>query len=259
MLKKLINRNKVFEKYSMYKKNIYLVLALTLIFVLVACNPNAGTGSVQDENDMILEYQENAIIALSAYAVGKEEKNYNASAWSLINQFLEDGIVMIKNAREKQQLDTLLKEFKEAIDSVTTLEVFNSIGFYLLQAAHSEGILTHEDIESIAYYYHGEQLNLSLGNQEAAYVPISQDLEVFLDKETQDKIKEDYKKFCMSMMDVRGATIVLKNLGTYNSHVAIGVTVEGVGWTAEYIPPFSVDGIVFVNKHYVPIIIWELD
>lgn len=239
----------------MYKKKLFLGLALILIFVLIACNPNVE----QDENDIILEYQANIITALSTYVAEKGEENYNASAWSLINQFLEDGIVMINNAKEQQELDTLFAELKEAIDSVTTLEVFNSLGFYLLQVAHSEEILTHEDIKSIAYYYHGEQLNLSLGNQEENYVPIPQDMEVFLDTETLDKIKEDYKKFCMSIIDIRGATIVLKNLGTYNNHVAISITVEGMAWTTGYIPPFSVDGIDFTNKPYVPIIIWKLD
>lgn len=109
--------------------------------------------------------------------------------------------------------------------------------FYTLQEAYNNGLITREDLMSIAYYHSGRTYNEE--SMSATYNPAPKIPEVLSD-ETELKIKttaaEEYKDEHDIKSAIADGFTITKYYGTYNNCTAVMVEdvysgVVGIVWT----------------------------
>lgn len=123
---------------------------------------------------------------------------------------------------------------------------------YWLEDAYSDGLISYDDLRSIAYYYNGEK-------SESDFVPSPMNPES-LSAETRRKIQETY--YYQSSGDDKGASLddvwVGGYYGTYNGCVVVTVFAtcdSGIGGEPMYYEEYEIDGVVFYG--YNPLKVWK--
>jgi hypothetical protein len=129
--------------------------------------------------------------------------------------------------------------------------------FYSLQEAYDEGLLTVEDLQSIANYQ-------SAGEDEPDFAPIPKNPE-YLSNEIINAIKKTY---LVNLRDIRNqdGTLMCPNAtisdvkflgyyGTYNNAIAIKISDEYSGYPG-VVQKFTVADITFTYSG-VPVVIWQ--
>ena len=125
--------------------------------------------------------------------------------------------------------------------------------FYTLQEAYDQGLITHDDLKSIAYYQNG-------GSEDESFVPMSKNPEV-LSNETEKAIKETIvydvrKEDPVSGGEIKIINITIQNYyGTYNNCVA--VMISGARPYNAEICEIEIDGVLFHYNNGNRIIIFK--
>ena len=121
-----------------------------------------------------------------------------------------------------------------------------------LEEAYESGLISKDELRSIAYYYNGEEAATD-------FVPIPKNPES-LSEETVLKIKKAY--YLKLGGDEKGAVIddvgIGGYYGTYSGCVVVvinGSCVSGIGGDPIYYPEYTIDGIVFYQ--YTPLKVWK--
>ena len=165
--------------------------------------------------------------ALEAYAAGKGQSNYPAEDWIVMQTAVIDGKVAIDAATDIAGVDTARDAAKAAIDAVLTIEEILGT-FYTLQEAYDEGLLTVEELKSIAYYMHGGILPDN--SEDIGFAPLPKTPET-LSAEVEKAIKETRAYDYRAYLDENGSTRypdakagdfpILEYFGTYNHCVVV--------------------------------------
>ena len=125
--------------------------------------------------------------------------------------------------------------------------------FYTLQEAYDQGLITLDDLKSIAYYQNG-------GSEDESFVPMSKNPEV-LSNETEKAIKETIvydvrKEDPVSGGEIKIINITIQNYyGTYNNCVA--VMISGARPYNAEICEIEIDGVLFHYNNGNRIIIFK--
>jgi len=225
----------------MFKKivcNVALIIALLLaVFMFSSCVvPEAP--DVPDNG--LAEYKAAAQAELEAYAESKGEGNYTAENWAAIEGFVADVKAAVDAAADRAGVDVAVAAAKEEIDAVWRLGTF-----YSLQEAYDEGLLTYDDLRTLAY---GNGLN-----NEDGFVPIPKTPGV-LSTEIENAIKYNYMYY-IQCKDEKHVQIEYYG-GTYGDCVAVVIescltSISVVNWQE------SIGGINFIYSGDFQIIIWK--
>lgn len=126
--------------------------------------------------------------------------------------------------------------------------------FYTLQEAYDQGLLTQDDLKSIAYYHNGE-------SEDESFVPMPKTPEVLSNK-TEKAIKETraYNLRTQNPNPIKKAEAkditILKYYGTYNNCVALIMDdIHHDYSSAER--EVTIDGVLFHYNDGNSIIIWQ--
>lgn len=121
-----------------------------------------------------------------------------------------------------------------------------------LESAYSDGLISYDDLRSIAYYYNGE-------SAEADFVPSPKNPEQ-LSAETIRKIKETY--YYQADGFNKGASVddvyVSGYCGTYNGYVVVEIGSgcdTGIGGEPMIYEEYEIDGVIFY--WYTPLRVWK--
>ena len=126
--------------------------------------------------------------------------------------------------------------------------------FYTLQEAYDQGLITLDDLKSIAYYQNG-------GSEDESFVPIPKTPEVLSEK-TEKAIKETraYDARNQSQLPHKDATPDKVNVkhyyGTYNNCVAVMITDMYAAYDAS-LWKITVEGVLFCYADGNRILIWK--
>ena len=230
----------------MVKKLIGLGVAITMLLALVvlsACGFDLAA------------YKTTAEETLQTYAENKERDNYRDDNWAEIEQLVTNGKAAVNAAADKDGVDAARKAAEEAIDLV---EQKGEEGvFYSLEEAYAKGLLTVEDLQSIAFYYRGSE------DENFVAKPKSPET---LSQETENKIKQTYliKKL---KKDVPEATLegirIERYYGTYGD--CIVVSVWDNYWEERDLPEWSslpdklIGGVLFAHYWAREIYVWTIN
>jgi putative cell wall-binding protein len=183
------------------------------VFGLTACS-----GSLDD-------YKATKSQALQDLADAKiTEDNYCENGLAAIGNAVSAGKKAIEEAKNKQAVDMALTIASDAISEIPRED--NMGTFYGLQKAYDDGLITLDDLRSIAYYQSG-------GSDEPDILPIPKNPEN-LNEETEQAIKETYMVVLRSRTYLDGTPMVpyaktsdvtvLGYYGTYNGAIAIKIS-----------------------------------
>lgn len=121
-----------------------------------------------------------------------------------------------------------------------------------LEEAYAEGLISKDDLRSIAYYYNGE-------DAESDFVPPPKTPET-LNENTISKIKQAYYDKVSDGHST--ATVDDVNIGgyygAYNGCVIVIISASctsGIGGDPRYYPEYEIDGVVFY--WYTPLQVWQ--
>lgn len=192
-----------------------LAAIMTLgIFGLTACN-----------NVSLADYKATKSQALQDYADAKSTNgNYYESSLAAICNTVTEGKKAIEAAENKSAVDMA---FKIASGAIAEMPRENDMGtFYSLQKAYDDGLLTVDDLRSIAYYQSG-------GNDEPDILPTPKNPES-LNDETEQAIKETHMVILRTQTHLDGTPMfpyakladitVLGYYGTYTGAIAIKIS-----------------------------------
>jgi hypothetical protein len=131
--------------------------------------------------------------------------------------------------------------------------------FYSLQEAYDNGLLTQDDLRSIAYYQNG-------GSDDESFVPKPKS-PVTLSAETESAIKESAAASYRAQKNDNGESMypnvvasdftIIKYCGTYNGNVAIMLSEIFSGSDPAVIEEVVVAGVTFVYSSGNRIVIWK--
>lgn len=227
--------------------NIMVVVVIMLgILGLTACyEPNLD------------EYKASKSSELQDYADAKGEISYSTDGWMAIGNIVTQGKTEIEAATKKFAVDKAVKVALDAIDEVPQEE--NMGTFYSLQKAYDDGLLTLDDLRSIAHYQSG-------GKDESDIVPILKNPEN-LDDEIEQAIKETYMVVLRAQTHLDGTPMfpyakisditVLGYYGTYNGAIAIKIS-DNYSNYPNVVKELEVGGIVFTYSGPF-VTIWKAD
>jgi len=248
----------------MFKKivcNVALIMALMLsVFMFSSC-------VVPDVPDNGLAAYKSAVQAeLEAYAEEKGEDNYTAENWAAIQELVADGKTAVDAAADRAGVDAAVAAAKEAMDAVWRLGTF-----YSLQEAYDEGLLTYDDIRSIAYYHNGGIEYLYDGpysdfgpesiwvQSSPNYVPIPKNPEI-LSEAVERNLKESWAYNYRSIYQ-KNATIedfkILEYYGIYNQRCYALMIVQSPGIFDASVWYVVVADVLFVYSNGNRITIWK--
>ena len=121
--------------------------------------------------------------------------------------------------------------------------------FYTLQDAYDQGLLTVDDLQSIAYYYYEDCIAHDHAECES-FVPIPKK-PLTLDTETQEAIKQEYLSGLLTLDYAQGATldnITIKNyLGTYGKCIIVGIIDDCALYDYLFETEHYIGGVLFRN------------
>ena len=135
---------------------------------------------------------------------------------------------------------------------IMTLGLFAGCGnfagnFYSLQEAFDNEWLTHEDLQSLSYYYSFKVVDGG-SNKDEDFVPKPKDPEL-IDRSTEKAIKQSYltenkikKDFPFASID----RIHVEYFGTYNGYIAVIVSDDYYGYDYLF-EDTIIDGVLFKN------------
>jgi len=233
----------------MYKKIICLGVLLAVVFSLFACIT---------PNNELAAYKAEAKTGLDAYAESKGQENYTVENWAVINELVAESKTTIDTTRNKAAVDAAVEMAKNAIDTISQKEENVPIGtFYSLQEAYDKGLLTVQDLRSIAYYYHNtlewdiESEGLYDGLKSTDYIPISKTPET-LSVETTNRIKQDFINY-VKCNDAEH-DVQIRYYGTYNG--CVSTMIDGCLDYLAVVQLDIVDGITFYYGSNREILIW---
>ena len=121
-----------------------------------------------------------------------------------------------------------------------------------LEEAHETGLISKDDLKSIAYYYNGE-------NAETDFTPIPKNPQT-LSENTISKIKRAYyDKVSNGKSEATVDDVYIGGYyGTYNGCVIVeinGDCMSGIGGDPISYPEYVIDGVVFY--WYTPLQVWQ--
>jgi hypothetical protein len=133
---------------GMIKRIVTVVLTVMMGVSVVAV---AGC-----EEKRLMEYKEDARQNLQAYAEDMDQVNFKQDQWAQIQQAVEDCKAAIDAANTKSQVDDALAAVKSEVEEIKRIAIGTNGEFYTLQEAYDHGLLTVEDLQSIAdnRYHH---------------------------------------------------------------------------------------------------------
>lgn len=172
---------------------------MVMVFSLAACN----------RNNELSKYKAEKMTELQAYADEKGENNYSEYDWAAICKAVTDGKAAIEAAENKPAVTTAFIDAKVVIDAVEREEL--SMGkFYTLQEAYDEGLLTVDDLQSIANHFNNGTLPADT---------LSSAIEAVIKETAAENMRND------DLSPIAGAKandfLILKYFGTYNGSVAV--------------------------------------
>ncbi len=219
---------------------VLLVMCLGLFF---------GCGSDLDE------YKATKSAELQSYADEKGESNYCMDGWTAICNAVTQGKTNIVTATNKSGVDMAFTIAADAIAEVPHEE--NMGAFYSLQKAYDDGLLTIDDLRSVAYYQSG-------GDNKSDIVPITKSPENLSDEKEQ-AIMETYMVVLRAQTHNDGTPMfpyakiaditVLGYYGTYNGAIAIKISDSYSGYPA-VVKELEVAGVIFTYSGAV-VTIWK--
>jgi len=229
----------------MYKKIVSIGILLAMTFSLFACIP-----IVPEPGNELAEYKLTAKTGLETYATEKGQSNYTADNWLVLLGYVAEGKDEIDAAANKPAVDSAVEKAEQAIDDVPQKE--EEVGtFYSLQEAYDEGLLTIQNLMSIAYY-HG-----SLDSVDGTFVPTTKNPEV-LSAETVLTIKQSWiSELGQSHVEATiDDVIILKYYGTYGGCIALIITdnYSEDGGDGDYI---IIAEVLFTYSSLNRILIWK--
>lgn len=138
-----------FEKFSCGFGVIILLVAC--FFSLMGCKQRTNSESGSSDNVIVelIDYKTTAIDNLFSYVKNVMEENYySENAYVSILDILQESITHINVADSIANIDIVLKESKEKIAAISTIEILGE--FYTLQEAYDKGYLSVEDLQRLA-------------------------------------------------------------------------------------------------------------
>ena len=123
---------------------------------------------------------------------------------------------------------------------------------YWIEEAYANGLITNDDLRSIAYYYNGE-------NATTDFVPLPKNPET-LSEQTIKKIQQTYydKVFDGNSDATVDDVNIAGYYGTYNGYVIIEINascVSGIGGDPLYYPEYVIGDVIFYS--YTPLQVWK--
>ncbi len=164
-----------------------------------------------------------------------------------------------QNELEKlnQRISELEEENKKLKDKIAKYEEQQSFGeFYSLQQAYDSGLLTQDDLKSIAYYYNGG----IEGNEETMGVdfqPQSMTPEI-LDKITEFSIKQTYCNYLHEERAEPSGVTLVNYCGVYNGCYAVVLDSIYIAYPLNIVNKWeTVGGVNFHYCDHLGIDIWK--
>lgn len=216
--------------------SILLLLGTVMIFSIAGCNA-VTQSKVEDLQSQIEELNDKLA------EMDEQIRERDAT--------IEDLNEQIKNRDER--IEDLQKELRDIVSGEKELGPF-----YSLQEAYHYGLLTQEDLKSIAYYHNGGR-TYNEGIMSEAYTPAPKAPEV-LNAETEIEIKsaaaEEYReKYNIKFAEADGFTIT-QYYGTYNDCIAV-MTRDNYSGAADVVWFDSVAGVNIYYSNGKSIQIWR--
>ncbi len=131
--------------------------------------------------------------------------------------------------------------------------------FYDLEEAYTNGFLTSDNLENIAYYYFEETIAHDHSECDL-FVPIPK-TPAHLSNETETAIKKTY----LNELQTRGENVTLYNiqinnyLGTYNDYIIVGVTDDYFSYDYVFEPERVIGGVWFRSYCSKFAQVWKLN
>ena len=229
--------------------NKLIVVVMLLMFSVM--------GLVACSGDLLTDYKADAKAEIDAHVATKVEADYSEDNWATILGFVTTGKEAIDAAENKAGVDAAVSTAKTGIDNVPKGENMGS--FYSLQDAYDAGMLTVEDLRSIAYYQ-------NRGSDDESFVPKPKS-PVTLSVETESAIKKSAVASYSSQKNDNGESMypnvttsdftIIKYCGTYNGSIAIMLSELFDGYTPAVMARVVVAGVTFVYSSGNRIIIWK--
>jgi len=210
------------------------VIAIMLfgIFGLTACTQN------------LADYKAAKITELQDYADAKEQSNYCESGWAAICNAVTDGKAAIEAAKSKPAVTTAYNDAKNVIDEVKK----ENIGmFRTLQEAYDEGLLTAQDLQTIANYHANG--TLPAGELSTEIASAIKELAAKNMRESELTPVEDAKAADFS---------IIRYYGVYNGSVALMINDPYHEYPAEDLDiNETIAGVLFHYTNPNRIIVWK--
>ena len=237
----------------MLKKVIGIAVILLLSLLLFGCvspevhPPDCGCNVCErkaTEAEELAGYKVTEKAALESYAAGKGQDSYPAEDWIVIQTAVVDGKAAIDAAADKAGVDAARDTAKAAIDAVEPIkEIFGT--FYSLSEAYDNGLITREDLKSLAYYRGWEA--------EEGFVPLLHIPKV-LSPEVERAMKRDFVVYT-KCTELEHNIQIYSCYGTYSGCVA--AMISGCLEYFQGETGVEIDGIVFMYMTSQQLIVWK--
>ena len=125
--------------------------------------------------------------------------------------------------------------------------------FYTVEKAYWDGIITFDELLSIAYYYNNkEDLNKNFTYEINKKVPLSTSLLLEMQEAAYLQYKSDENPINRENVNISNY------YGTYSNCVALNIKADYYKGDPYYIESYTIDSVVFTNYYYTEIRIYPL-
>ncbi len=125
--------------------------------------------------------------------------------------------------------------------------------FYTVEKAYWDGIITFDELLSIAYYYNNkEDLNKNFTYEINKKVPLSTSLLLEMQEAAYLQYKSDENPINRENVNISNY------YGTYSNCVALNIKANYYNGDPYYIESYTIDSVVFTNYYYTEIRIYPL-